>query len=269
MADKANVFWDEEGLTPDERNYVVHQIARSMAGETPGGSECIDYEAECGELAFEYNIGTPYKTKFAATFEDASLRSTRKLKRCPGCFPESKNETAVRFVVIERSRAERDQKLGLPDNNGRKVCATSVMEQFGERKINDALWDVGAVLPTGNGSFEVSTFSEYSGQDRHMHKTGTEIYTVIRGRLFVWIDDADLVTLEAGDEIVILPETVHQVVQQKRGSASAGAEYELLVRVHSLDCRGADDKFVQLTEGGDWVQWSSLSKERRSSAIKK
>ena len=175
----------------------------------------------------------------------------------------------VPYVLIKRARAEEDTKLGQHANNGRKVCATSVMEKFGEIEIEDPKWNVRAVLPTGDGGFEVATFSEYAGQDRHKHGQGTEIYTVLKGTLQIRINEDDPLTLETGDEIVILPGTVHEIVQQKHGSAPVGETYELLVRVHSLNCRGADDKYVQLETDGDWVKWSDLSKEDRTNAIKK
>lgn len=75
------VFWDV-GLD------VVHLITRSEASETPGGTECTDYTAVCRELAFEYSIGSPYATKFAASFEAAQLASKVPLKKCPKCFAE-------------------------------------------------------------------------------------------------------------------------------------------------------------------------------------
>lgn len=174
----------------------------------------------------------------------------------------------VPYVLIEKSSVGEDAKLGQDHNNGRKVCATSVVEEFDEIEIKTPKWAVPAVLPTGNGGFEVATFSEYSGQDRHRHHLGVEIYIVLKGTLHIWINDDDLLTLEMCDEIVILPKTIHEVVQQKDGSASSDKDYELLVRVHSLNCHGAADKYVQLTKNGEWEKWSKLSKEDREKAIK-
>lgn len=175
---------------------------------------------------------------------------------------------AIPYVLIDKTTVSKDSKLGHEANNGRKICATSVMEKFDEVEISNPVWNVRAVLPTGNGGYEVATFSEYSGQDRHMHHQGIEIYNVLKGTMQIRINDIDLLTLDMGDEIIILPKTIHEVVQQKQGSATPGTDYELLVRVHSLNCYGADDKYVQLTKDGKWMKWSDISKEERKKAIK-
>jgi len=183
----------------------------------------------------------------------------------------------IRFVLISRESAEQDaecigedNKLGRKDNNGRKVCARSLRRAGPdhEHAIEEPHWRPPAVLLTGENGFQVATFSEFSTQDRHRHDKGTEIYTVLKGKLEIYIDDKGPYVLGAGDEIIILPGTVHQIVQQRHDSRSRGEEFTLLARVHSFPCGGDKDKFVQLARNGDWLQWSCLSVEERSRAYR-
>lgn len=183
---------------------------------------------------------------------------------------------SVPFVLIKKDAVIRDaemigeeNKLGRMNNNGRKVLATTVMPQFGEVEINNPFWKVPAVLPTGNGGLEVATFTEFAAQDRHKHALSTEIYTVLKGRLRMYINDEGPYELDAMEEVVILPGTVHEVIQEKRETCAPGEDFELLVRVHALQCFGVDDKYVQFNQEGEWHRWSGLSKEDRARAYKK
>lgn len=177
-------------------------------------------------------------------------------------------EYPVPFIYISKARVLRDEKLGLSNNNGRRVCATTVMPEFGEREIEDPRWNPPAILPTGDGGLEIATFTEFASQDRHKHESAIEIYTVLAGDMQMYIDDAGPHALQAGDEVVILPGTVHQVVQSKPREREEDEDFDLLVRVHAIGCRGADDKFVQLEKDGKWRAWSELSRDERKSSYK-
>jgi quercetin dioxygenase-like cupin family protein len=166
----------------------------------------------------------------------------------------------VRFVLISHEASASDPKLAVAGNNGRKVCAAEVIEAFGEHAILEPAWRPAAVLPTGTGGFEIATFSEHSAQDRHKHLMGAEIYSVIRGELAIYIDDEGPYVLRAGDEVVILPGTVHE---------AAPRSSRLLVRVHSLNCSGAEDKYVQMSPGGAWRPWSELTPDEKQRAYRK
>ncbi len=186
-----------------------------------------------------------------------------------------KNAFPVSFILISKADVERDaepaggpNKLGLQDNNGRKICATAVMPKFGEHEIDNPHWTPPAILPTGDGGFEITTFTEFAAQDRHKHESALEIYTVLEGRMEIYIDDLGPHVLGPGDEVVILPGTIHEVIQTKRRARDPGEAFDLLVRVHAIGCHGADDKFVQLEAGGEWRRWSELSRERRTAAYK-
>ncbi|PKH03661.1 hypothetical protein CXF72_05205 [Psychromonas sp. MB-3u-54] len=185
-------------------------------------------------------------------------------------------EYPVSHVLITRQNAEKDaeiigqkNKLGESNNNGRKVFATNIMPDFGETLITEALWKAPSVLPTGKGGLELATFTEYASQDRHKHQRGIEIYTVLKGIMKIYINDSGPHLLHSGDEVVILPGTIHEVIQQKQGDHEKGSAFELIVRVHSIYCYGAEDKYVQLKSDGPWLKWSDLSKPQRFSAYKK
>jgi mannose-6-phosphate isomerase-like protein (cupin superfamily) len=180
----------------------------------------------------------------------------------------------VPFIVISKANAERDaepagtNKLGVLDNTGRKACAISVVPEFGEHVIDSPQWTAPAVLGTGAGGFEIATFTEFSSQDRHKHEKAIEIYTVLKGRMEIYIDDSGPYSLSAGDELVILPGTVHEIVQQKRRERKPGERFKLLVRVHVIGCYGAEDKYVQVEPAREWRRWSELTAEERSSCYK-
>jgi quercetin dioxygenase-like cupin family protein len=184
-------------------------------------------------------------------------------------------KTTVPFVIISLENVIHDakvegvniRKLENPGNNGRKIFATAVMPQKGEVLINKEMWNAPSIFPTGNGGIEISTFTEYSCQDRHRHDRATEIYTVLKGQLTFFINDKEVPTLHAGDEIVVLPETVHQV-RQPVYTSGLKDEFELLVRVHSISCYGEEDKYVQLEPDGEWMKWSGLLPEQRKNAYK-
>ncbi len=185
------------------------------------------------------------------------------------------DKPVVSHVVIRLQNAIQDgcpdgstiRKLETPGNNGRKVFATSVIPQKGERVIDHEIWSAPAIYPTGNGGIEIATISEFCSQDRHLHNRATEIYTVLKGQLGMFINDKEIPVLTAGDEIVVLPATIHQV-RKPSCSLEKKDDFEVVVRVHSICCYGEDDKYVQLQQGGEWVKWSTLTPELRVNAYK-
>jgi quercetin dioxygenase-like cupin family protein len=184
-------------------------------------------------------------------------------------------DNGVSFLVLRKGVVKDDWKLALPEeqNNGRKHVVTQPWSDR-ERTATLSEWAPGAVytgtpltdgektpvLTTGPGGIEIATCDERAGQDRHLHRLGTECYTVLEGTLHILINDEGPVELHAGDELVVLPGTVHQV---------ARTSDPFLVRVHATRCYGDDDKYVQLARDGDWLSWSSLSRHDRQRAYRK
>jgi quercetin dioxygenase-like cupin family protein len=135
-------------------------------------------------------------------------------------------------------------------NNGRKVLINELFPSK-EFPIQNPLWHFGPtdgktpVLGTGFGGVEIATFTHEAGQDRHKHLIGTEIYTVLEGKMSIRAEDQDPdIELEAGDEIVISPNTIHEVINK-------GAT-KFLCRVHSINCYGDRDKYVEDVNGAWW-----------------
>ena len=85
----------------------------------------------------------------------------------------------------------------------------------------------------------------------------------------VFINDAGPYMVRPGEEVVILPGTVHEIVERRPLPLKSGEEFSLLVRVHAINCLGAADKFVQLAPNDPWLRWDGLSKAERNQAYRK
>ena len=169
------------------------------------------------------------------------------------------------YVLLRSEVVARDPRLVEPGNNGRKVLATELWPQRGEHALEIPEWSPSAVVATGTGGLEVSTLTEHTRQDRHKHLRATEIYTVLRGSLAVRLEDGEPLELAVGDELVVLPGTVHELLPPAPRGASAP---ELLVRVHAIASGGAADKLVQLEPEGPWRVWPELSLDERDRALR-
>jgi len=179
------------------------------------------------------------------------------------------SNAAVPYVLITKDAVLHDatpagqkNKLLIPGNNGRRMLATEALPKFDEYPITSPEWAAPAILPTGPGGIEIGTFTEFSRQDRHRHAKATEIYTVLRGVCRVRLNDEAPLTLQEGDELVVLPGTVHQIIETMAAPRRDG-DLALLVRVHAINCHGDADKFVQMEEGGAWMVWRDLTAEQR------
>jgi quercetin dioxygenase-like cupin family protein len=162
------------------------------------------------------------------------------------------NEHTVPYVVIRKDIAKTDQRLQQPGNTGRKVFAITMYEAK-EKPIQEPEWEPGdddqektPLVVTGFGGLEVATFNHHAKQEAHKHLIGTEIFTVLEGEMEIIINEKDCLTLGEGDEIVLLPGTVHEILTNR----------QFLVRVHCVDCHGVKDKYVKVN--GEWtLQYSS------------
>ena len=148
---------------------------------------------------------------------------------------------SVPYIVIRKFHVIEDWKLHIEPkdkNNGRKFFVNEIYHNK-ELQIQDPEWQAGPikgktpVFETGFGGLEIATFTHEAGQDRHKHLIGTEIYTVLEGIMAIWVEDREIM-LNAGDEIVILPNTVHEVLLKE--------DIKFLTRVHSINCYGDRDK---------------------------
>ena len=154
------------------------------------------------------------------------------------------------FLVIRKTECESDWKLNLEpkqQNNGRKVCVINIYPSK-EIKATSQEWkpeiegDEAAVIETGYGGIEIGTFTEKANQESHKHIIATEIYTVLEGSMDIRIEDEKKpLNLVAGDEVIIFPNTGHEVLNDNS---------KFLTRLHSINCYGEQDKYLEVD--GKW-----------------
>jgi quercetin dioxygenase-like cupin family protein len=84
------------------------------------------------------------------------------------------------------------------------------------------------------GNIEIAVFIQHASQDRHWHKIGTEIYTVLEGEMKIEVEGQDFV-LRAGDTIVVNPGAIHEVKPE-------GTEF--ICQVVTANCGGHADKYL-------------------------
>jgi mannose-6-phosphate isomerase-like protein (cupin superfamily) len=159
----------------------------------------------------------------------------------------------VNHVILRKEIVKKDWKLVVvprEKNNGRKVFANTIRNEY-EKPIKDPEWQYAPegeqtpVFKTGVGGIEIGTCTEKAAQDRHKHFICTEIYTVLEGKMSIKIDDNPKpITLSCGDEIIVLPGTVHEVLYDENS--------KFLTRVHSIKCYGDADKYIE--KDGVWFQ---------------
>ena len=166
---------------------------------------------------------------------------------------------SVTHIILRKTFVKEDWKLWVKPkdkNNGRKVFVNEIFPSR-ELHIQESGWHAGSknekspVIETGFGGIEVATFTHEAGQDRHKHLIGTEIYTVLEGTMTIRIEDQDI-CLEAGDEVIVLPNTVHEVLDK-------GTNF--LTRVHSINCYGDRDKYME--RNGAWCQALTLRNQEK------
>ena len=135
-------------------------------------------------------------------------------------------------ILIRAEVASADSRLTEPENRGRKICAVSHRPgRTVELTFSNWAPDFPSPICTTVPGLEIATFNERTVQDRHKHKEAAEIYTVLSGKMRIKLND-EPVELTAGDEVVVMPGTCHEVLREGR----------FIVRVHSVNCRGSEDK---------------------------
>jgi quercetin dioxygenase-like cupin family protein len=139
------------------------------------------------------------------------------------------------FIIPFRS-LKKDAQLMKDKDGARKLLVTEIWDSI-EELATECYWLTpdekykNQVLRTAN--VEMAVFSHYATQDRHFHKLGTEIYSVLEGKMDIEINETTH-TLERGDTIVVRPGTIHQVIKNK----------PFLCQVVSANCHGQSDKFI-------------------------
>ena len=170
-------------------------------------------------------------------------------------------KNTISHVILRKDIVKSDWRIAIEPkekNNGRKVLVNEIFPKA-ERPIEDPQWAPESpppdgqtpVLETGYGGVEIATFTEKAGQDRHRHLASMEVYTVLEGTMTIKIGDRYNVVLQTGDEIVVLPRVIHEVLDK-------GTSF--LTRVHAINCHGQRDKYVE--ENGVWCQAMTLKNQQ-------
>jgi quercetin dioxygenase-like cupin family protein len=165
--------------------------------------------------------------------------------------------TTISHVILRKDVVKQDWKIKVKEkNNGRKVLVNEIFPKT-QKHIENPEWgfapqeDRTPVLETGYGGVEIATFTEQASQDRHKHLVSMDIYTVLEGTMTIRIGDKDDVVLQSGDEIIVLPGVIHEVLDAKTS---------FLTRVHATNCYGPRDKYTE--ENGAWCQAFTLKNQR-------
>ncbi|MCP4612818.1 MAG: cupin domain-containing protein [Planctomycetes bacterium] len=147
-------------------------------------------------------------------------------------------QNEISHLIIRKSKAKDDFKLKTKNLNGRKVMVNCIRPDK-SRHIEKPEWEPpknehekSNILETGCGGIEIATCNQKTVQKRHFHKIATEIYSVLEGHLIIEVN-GKIVELDCGDEIIILPETMHKVIP----------ETDFMARVHTVNCHGTSDKY--------------------------
>lgn len=140
-------------------------------------------------------------------------------------------------LLVKLESLKRDPALDPGKRGARKILVT---ELYSERETEavKVVWNPPAgaercpVQVTEN--IEVAIFTQNVSQDRHFHKIGTEIYTVLEGEMRIEVEGKDYVLL-ARDMIVVNPGAVHEIKPE-------GTNF--LCRVITPNCIGSSDKYL-------------------------
>jgi mannose-6-phosphate isomerase-like protein (cupin superfamily) len=139
-------------------------------------------------------------------------------------------------LVVRLEAVKRDDALRLGERGARKILVTEIYPAK-EIEAREVMWN----SPAGEDKCpvrvmtdtEIAVFNHIASQDRHYHKTGTEIYMVLEGMMVIEVEGEDY-ALSAGDMIVVNPGARHEVKPE-------GTEF--LCRVVTVNCGGASDKY--------------------------
>lgn len=133
----------------------------------------------------------------------------------------------------------RDDPALLPGECGyRKVVVTELYPE--EHEAEKVTW-LPPITATGQcpvlltDNIETAFFTQAAHQDRHYHRQGTEIYTVLEGQMLIEIADHTY-RLGASDTVIVNPGSIHQILPE--------ASQRFLCQVINLNCGGRADKYI-------------------------
>ncbi|MCX6809914.1 MAG: hypothetical protein NTZ65_04185 [Candidatus Berkelbacteria bacterium] len=138
-------------------------------------------------------------------------------------------------ILVTKEALDRDPALQPGGRGLRRICSIEPPREEEEREADEVGWQAGDELVQVHTTenWELSCFREFAHQHQHRHMIGTEIYTVLKGMLKIAVNSVSH-EIEAPGFIAILPGTMHEVYGQD----------ECLVQVTSINCQGAEDKWI-------------------------
>jgi mannose-6-phosphate isomerase-like protein (cupin superfamily) len=138
-------------------------------------------------------------------------------------------------LLVTLNATKQDAALQAGNRGDRKIIVTEVYREKEELPA-DVHWQPPhapakcAVLPMQATEFAV--FTEHAKQTRHCHMVGTELYTLVEGRMTIEVEGAEY-ELSPGDVIIIRPGAFHEVRR-------AG---KFLCHVITINCGGPQDRY--------------------------
>lgn len=144
------------------------------------------------------------------------------------------NEPPVFIIPIQS--VEEDGQLTEEGAGARRFLVTEIWDSI-EESATECRWQApgegekNRVLQTAN--IEIGVFTQCAPQDRHSHKLGTEIYTVLDGEMNIEVDEKEHM-LQRGDTIVVRPGVIHEIIKKK----------PFLCQVVIANCHGKIDKVL-------------------------
>jgi mannose-6-phosphate isomerase-like protein (cupin superfamily) len=143
------------------------------------------------------------------------------------------------FVVTKKA-IKSDPALAKGARGLRKLIVTQLRENT-ECRADNIIWNPPKFGNKCEVQFipntEISFFNQWASQDRHYHKKGTEIYSVVEGEMLIEVEEVNH-QLHEGDMIIINPGRIHEVIKLPGRS-------EFLCQVIAVNFGGASDKFIQ------------------------
>jgi quercetin dioxygenase-like cupin family protein len=140
-------------------------------------------------------------------------------------------------LLVRLESLKRDAALAQDSRGARKILVTELYSAKESEALN-VEWnppvDAGKCPVQVTNNIEVAVFTQSAAQDRHFHRTGTEMYMVLEGAMKIEVEGEEY-TLLAGDMIVVNPGAIHEVKPE-------GTEF--LCRVVTANSGGRADKYL-------------------------
>jgi mannose-6-phosphate isomerase-like protein (cupin superfamily) len=167
-------------------------------------------------------------------FSSASLYSFSSMERF---YRHPLPAVIVALRVIKMAIAERTGFIG--EEGGQKILITY---QYGTREqLATVSWQ--PLARSGNKHYcvtphglDLAVVDHRAKQDRHYHRGTLELYRVLEGTLTMWVGNVKH-TIQAGEEIIVAPYAVHEVV----------SETPFIAAVIVATATGTADKFPSAT----------------------